>query len=343
MSDEVDDLLRRTMTTLDRQVPDGYFDTLVSRTLVRLDDAALGEPLDPRDAPAAPAIEQAAPMPGRRARLNRRSIAAVVGLGLAAAAGAMIVVGVRDKTASAPKAAGGSAQAEPPATSAPAGAQPPAAPSQNMAAGSAVVAPATAGSAARDQILQADQGTGDGSQAGRPVAPAVEQDAAVGKVGKQPIAIKGRGKAAPTDEPTKFKIRPSQDAPSGGKFGTPFVGKKGPRQDGERPVGKPSKQGVPVSNGAKPAADASSLSSDDIKRGMAAVAAQAKACFTGTEGTARVQLTVAPSGQVQKVTVTGPFAGTPTGTCVEQAVRAATFPAWDGEPESVGYDYLISH
>ena len=48
MSDEVDDLLRRTMATLDRQVPDGYFDTLVSRALVRLADPALGELPDPR-------------------------------------------------------------------------------------------------------------------------------------------------------------------------------------------------------------------------------------------------------------------------------------------------------
>src|SRR5437588_304165 len=40
MSDDVDDLPRRTMATLDRQVPDGYFDTLVSRTLLRLDAPA---------------------------------------------------------------------------------------------------------------------------------------------------------------------------------------------------------------------------------------------------------------------------------------------------------------
>src|SRR4051794_39015138 len=46
MSDDVDDLLRRAMTTLDHQVPDGYFDTLASRTLARLDDPALGDPRD---------------------------------------------------------------------------------------------------------------------------------------------------------------------------------------------------------------------------------------------------------------------------------------------------------
>jgi len=410
MSDEVDDLLRRTMATLDRQVPDGYFDTLVSRTLVRLDDPALGElldlrgdashdPHDPHDndaapaasspgwkavalsepakppagpmlgvvdelareraarearaaragqargpAPAAPATEQAASMPDRRARSNRRPIAAVAGLGLAAAAGAMIFLGVRDKTASAPEAAQAREQAEVSATtSAPAGAQL-AVPSQNTASGSAAPVPVTAGSAAqRDQSAQADQNSGDASQAARPVAPPVKQDAAPGKIGKKPIATKGGGKAASTDEPTKFKKRPSQDAPSEGKPETPWVGKTVPRQDGERAGGKRSKQGVPASNGDKPEAEASSLSSDDIKRGMTAVAARAKACFAGIEGTATVQLTVAPSGRVQKATVTGPFAGTPTGTCVEQAVRAATFPPWDGEPQRFGYDYLLSH
>ena len=76
---------------------------------------------------------------------------------------------------------------------------------------------------------------------------------------------------------------------------------------------------------------------------MSAVAGKAKACFAGTQGTATVQLTVAASGRVQKATVTGLFAGTPTGACVEQAVRVATFPPFDGEPQSFAYDYLISH
>jgi len=55
-----------------------------------------------------------------------------------------------------------------------------------------------------------------------------------------------------------------------------------------------------------------------------------------------VKLTVAPTGQVQKVSVTGVFAGTPVAACVEQAVRGATFPAWDGGPQSFGYSYLLS-
>src|SRR5262245_56648576 len=48
MSDDLDDLLRSAMTTLDRQVPSDYFEALPARTLARLDDPALAadEPAD---------------------------------------------------------------------------------------------------------------------------------------------------------------------------------------------------------------------------------------------------------------------------------------------------------
>jgi hypothetical protein len=55
-----------------------------------------------------------------------------------------------------------------------------------------------------------------------------------------------------------------------------------------------------------------------------------------------VRLAVAPSGQVEKAVVTGPFAGTPVGACVERAVRSAAFPTWDGAPQSFNYSYLLS-
>jgi hypothetical protein len=93
---------------------------------------------------------------------------------------------------------------------------------------------------------------------------------------------------------------------------------------------------------AKPMLEKKSLSGGDIKTGMGSVAGKAAKCYAGTQGTAAVKLTVAPSGQVQKVTVTGVFAGTPVGACVESAVKSASFPAWDGGPQSFGYSYLLS-
>lgn len=92
----------------------------------------------------------------------------------------------------------------------------------------------------------------------------------------------------------------------------------------------------------KPKLDKKSLSGGDIKTGMAAVAGKASACYQGTQGTATVKLTVSPSGQVQKVSVSGVFAGTPVASCVEAAVKSTSFPPWDGGPQSFGYSYLLS-
>jgi hypothetical protein len=85
-----------------------------------------------------------------------------------------------------------------------------------------------------------------------------------------------------------------------------------------------------------------SLTGADIKKGMGGVTAKAQACYAGTQGSAGVRLTVLPTGQIEKVTVTGVFAGTPVGACVESAVKSATFPPWDGGPQTFGYSYLLA-
>jgi hypothetical protein len=96
MADDVDDLLRRTMASLDRETPAGYFDELPGRTLARLDAASAAD--DPGDelarqraartARTAPALssEQSAAgaatrRPGRRWRVGF----ALAGTGIAAA------------------------------------------------------------------------------------------------------------------------------------------------------------------------------------------------------------------------------------------------------------------
>jgi hypothetical protein len=85
-----------------------------------------------------------------------------------------------------------------------------------------------------------------------------------------------------------------------------------------------------------------SLTGSDFKTGMDAIRAKARACYNGTQGLANIKLTIAPSGKVAKVAVTGPFAGTPVAGCVTAAVRGATFPAWDGGPQSFRYSFLLS-
>jgi hypothetical protein len=45
---------------------------------------------------------------------------------------------------------------------------------------------------------------------------------------------------------------------------------------------------------------------------------------------AMVNVVILKSGKVGSATVTGKFAGTPTGSCVEKAVKGAAFPPSDG-------------
>lgn len=92
----------------------------------------------------------------------------------------------------------------------------------------------------------------------------------------------------------------------------------------------------------KPVLEKKSLTADDFKKGMAAVTDKAQACYKGTQGTATVKLTIAPNGSVSKVTVGGAFAGKPEAACVSAAVKGATFPAWDGGPQSFTYAYMLS-
>ncbi|CAN5689353.1 hypothetical protein BH11MYX2_BH11MYX2_31690 [soil metagenome] len=93
---------------------------------------------------------------------------------------------------------------------------------------------------------------------------------------------------------------------------------------------------------AKPTLDKKSLTTGDFKTGMAAVSGRAQGCYAGTQGTANVKLTIASDGSVSKASVSGPFAGTPVASCVEGAVKAAKFPAWDGGPQSFSYAYLLA-
>jgi len=93
---------------------------------------------------------------------------------------------------------------------------------------------------------------------------------------------------------------------------------------------------------AKPKLDKKSLTSDDFKKGMSGPAGKAKGCYKGNQGTAMVKLTVSPSGSVSKLTVTGEFAGKPEASCIESALKSASFPPWDGGPQSFTYSVLLS-
>lgn len=160
-------------------------------------------------------------------------------------------------------------------------------------------------------------------------------------------ATKGGEKAKPTH---KVEVRDTSMTERADKEKTPKEEKKIAKPDGAAGGdGEPSFDALLKEAGvsdakkdAKPTLEKKSLSGSDIKTGMAAVAGKASSCYQGTQGTATVKLTVAPSGQVSKVSVTGVFAGTPVAACVEAAVKSTSFPPWDGGPQSFGYSYLLS-
>ena len=65
---------------------------------------------------------------------------------------------------------------------------------------------------------------------------------------------------------------------------------------------------------------------------MNGVKPKVQACYNQFKvpGMAMVNVVIGKSGKVTSSTVTGKFAGTPTGACVEKAVKTASFPPSDG-------------
>src|SRR5262245_15353835 len=112
MSDD-DDLnaaLRRTMASLDRQVPAGYFEALPERTLARLDDpdigAGIGQDIgaatgDDGDAPGtrdlASDLDRARAARAAAAPRRRNRAVITAGLGAAVAASAVLFVALRSR------------------------------------------------------------------------------------------------------------------------------------------------------------------------------------------------------------------------------------------------------
>jgi hypothetical protein len=430
MPDDLDDLdavLRRTMASLDRQTPEGYFDALPARTLARLDDAAPGEPHE------APGLEDVRELASEtRARLSaQRGAQGAPGsaphadLDDQVAASSAVWKAVALPAGSANDAAArASAETSPPtpqpaATSLPATSQPAAAsqaaalpqpatsrpasrggrravwvaitgglaaagavgylavarrdagdatlvaesPTRVASVPSGAAAPARSAAsptvAASVPAVPGDAGMADGRLAIELPRPGPSRDA---NPGSSPRAHESAGKSVGSAKKEPRPVAKRADAARAPAKGVvdPFDSGKpidnlkpgDPMRSGGAAAGSGSAQ-VPLdqllgeSGSAKPAPvkaklARTSLSSDDIKRGMAAVERKAHACFAGTQGLAPVRLTVAPSGRVTKATVTGMFAGSPAGACVERAVRAARFAPWDGGPQSFNYNYLLS-
>lgn len=85
------------------------------------------------------------------------------------------------------------------------------------------------------------------------------------------------------------------------------------------------------------------LTATQIKQKMAGVRGAADACFQkyGVAGDAKLHVTVAADGSVVAVDQTGDFKGTPTGDCIEEAVKAVQFPKTKKSRQSFKYPIVL--
>ena len=76
-----------------------------------------------------------------------------------------------------------------------------------------------------------------------------------------------------------------------------------------------------------------------VVSGMNAVKPKVQECYNQFKvpGMATFNFTIGKNGKVSSSTVTGKFAGTPTGACVEKAIKTATFPPSDGLSASYAF------
>jgi len=98
------------------------------------------------------------------------------------------------------------------------------------------------------------------------------------------------------------------------------------RSGGDDDSGSRSRGGGESAGGGGP------LAKSAVVAGMNGVKGKVANCYNQYKvpGMAMVNVVISKSGKVTSANVTGKFAGTPTGSCVEAAVKSASFPASDG-------------
>jgi predicted Zn finger-like uncharacterized protein len=122
----------------------------------------------------------------------------------------------------------------------------------------------------------------------------------------------------PTSEPTATTKTPTSGKKpgGGGKSIDDMLGEVGSKRSDEGSKAAPTVKLI-------------TLTQSDIVTAMKGVQPKVQACANQFKapGTAMATISVASGGRVSSATVTGKFAGTPTGSCVEQAAKSAKFPS----------------
>lgn len=88
---------------------------------------------------------------------------------------------------------------------------------------------------------------------------------------------------------------------------------------------------------------AAKLGMPDVRDGMEALREPVHECYEKhrAPGHAQVTVRIEADGSVSSAEVTGEFAGTPSGRCVEAVVRAARFPSFKEGPIVIQYPLLL--
>jgi hypothetical protein len=86
------------------------------------------------------------------------------------------------------------------------------------------------------------------------------------------------------------------------------------------------------------------LDKGQIVSGMQRIKGRVAGCYDQYKvpGLAMVSVTIGHSGRVSSARTSGSFSGTPTGSCVEHAVKSASFPAFKGPSQTIQYPFMLS-
>ena len=152
-----------------------------------------------------------------------------------------------------------------------------------------------------------------------------------GKEKKAPA--EGGGKAAgavaaPAPEPEKKAAKSSLDD----LLESALSNKKARPRPSASDEDAPARKSASSAANSESSSSAGPLSKGAVVAGMNSVKPKVAECYSQFKvpGMAMVNVAIAKSGKVTSATVSGKFTGTPTGACVEKAVKSASFPPSDG-------------
>jgi hypothetical protein len=132
-----------------------------------------------------------------------------------------------------------------------------------------------------------------------------------------------------TAQPAAGGLRPDKKFCKGG----PVVADDGPK-DPKKP---------PVDDGPKEPEIPAVLGPSDIRTALEPARAAAAKCFEayGVPGMANMRITFTDEGAVVQVEQKGDFVDTPTGNCIEKAIKAVQFPRSKKKKTSIDYPFIL--